>query len=32
MLSKATGVTPAALRRLIAQETNGAELGFLGSS
>jgi K+-transporting ATPase ATPase C chain len=32
MVSKATGVSPSALRRLIAKETNGAELGFLGSS
>jgi K+-transporting ATPase c subunit len=32
MVSRATGVSPGALRRLIARETNGAELGFLGSS
>jgi K+-transporting ATPase ATPase C chain len=32
MVSKATGVAPSALRQLIAKETNGAELGFLGSS
>jgi K+-transporting ATPase ATPase C chain len=32
MVSTATGVSPAALRRLIAEETNGEELGFLGSS
>jgi K+-transporting ATPase ATPase C chain len=32
MVSKATGVSPAALRRLIASKTNGAQLGFLGSS
>ncbi len=32
MVSKATGVSPAALRRLIAKETHGAQLGFLGSS
>ena len=32
MVSKATGVAPAALRRLVAEQTHGAELGFLGSS
>jgi K+-transporting ATPase ATPase C chain len=32
MVSKATGVSPSALRSLITRETNGAELGFLGSS
>jgi K+-transporting ATPase ATPase C chain len=32
MVSKATGISPARLRALIAQETNGEELGFLGSS
>jgi potassium-transporting ATPase KdpC subunit len=32
MVSKATGISPARLRALINQETNGAELGFLGSS
>jgi K+-transporting ATPase ATPase C chain len=32
MVSKATGVSPAALRRLIASKTNGEQLGFLGSS
>ena len=32
MVSRATGVSPSALRRLIANETNGEELGFLGSS
>jgi potassium-transporting ATPase KdpC subunit len=32
MVSKATGVSHAALRSLITQQTNGAELGFLGSS
>jgi K+-transporting ATPase ATPase C chain len=32
MVSKATGVSPSALRQLIAKETNGAEIGFLGSS
>ncbi len=32
MVSKATGVSPSALRALIARENNGAQLGFLGSS
>lgn len=32
MVSKATGIAPSRLRRLIARETNGPELGFLGSS
>ena len=32
MVSKATGLAPATLRALIARETNGAQLGFLGSS
>jgi potassium-transporting ATPase KdpC subunit len=32
MVSKATGISPSALRALIARETNGEELGFLGSS
>jgi potassium-transporting ATPase KdpC subunit len=32
MVSKATGISPSALRALIARENNGAELGFLGSS
>jgi potassium-transporting ATPase KdpC subunit len=32
MVSKATGVSPSALRTLIAKETNGAQLGFLGGS
>ncbi len=32
MVSKATGVSPSALRQLIAKETNGEELGFLGSN
>jgi K+-transporting ATPase ATPase C chain len=32
MVSKATGVAPPALRQLIAKETRGEELGFLGSS
>ncbi|HUI05048.1 MAG TPA: potassium-transporting ATPase subunit C [Acidimicrobiales bacterium] len=31
MVSQATGVAPSRLRTLIAQETNGKELGFLGS-
>ena len=31
MVSKATGISPSALRALIARETNGAELGFMGS-
>jgi K+-transporting ATPase ATPase C chain len=32
MVSKATGISPSALRALIARETNGEQLGFLGSS
>ena len=32
MVSKATGISPAALRRLIAKESNRAQFGFLGSS
>jgi potassium-transporting ATPase KdpC subunit len=32
MVSKATGVSASALRALIARETNGEELGFMGSS
>jgi len=32
MVSKATGISPSALRALIARETNREELGFLGSS
>jgi K+-transporting ATPase c subunit len=32
MVSKATGISPSALRKLIARETNGEALGFLGSS
>jgi potassium-transporting ATPase KdpC subunit len=32
MVSKATGIAPAQLRSLIAQQTRGPELGFLGSS
>jgi K+-transporting ATPase ATPase C chain len=31
MVSKATGLSPVALRRLIARQTRGSELGFLGS-
>ncbi len=31
MVSKAAGVSPARLRKLVGQETHGAELGFLGS-
>jgi K+-transporting ATPase ATPase C chain len=32
MVSAATGISSSALRSLIAQETNGEELGFMGSS
>ncbi len=32
MVSRATGIAPATLRALIARESNGAQLGFLGSS
>ncbi len=32
MVSKATGVSASALRALIARETHGPQLGFLGSS
>jgi K+-transporting ATPase ATPase C chain len=32
MISRATGIGPAALRRLIVSQTHGAQLGFLGSS
>lgn len=32
MVSKATGLSPATLRSLIARENNGAQWGFLGSS
>jgi K+-transporting ATPase ATPase C chain len=32
MVSRATGVSRTALRRLIASKTNGEQLGFLGSS
>jgi potassium-transporting ATPase KdpC subunit len=32
MVSAATGISPSALRTLIAKQTNGEELGFLGSS
>ncbi len=31
MVSRATGISPARLRSLIASRTNGAQLGFLGS-
>jgi potassium-transporting ATPase KdpC subunit len=32
MVSKATGLAPATLRALIARQTSGAQLGFLGTS
>lgn len=32
MVSRATGVSPGALRALIASKTRGAQLGFLGSA
>lgn len=32
MISHATGIAPATLRALVSRETNGAQLGFLGSS
>jgi K+-transporting ATPase ATPase C chain len=32
MIAKATGIAPAKLRALIAGESNGAQLGFLGAS
>jgi K+-transporting ATPase ATPase C chain len=32
MVSRATGLSPTALRSLIARETSGAQLGFLGTS
>lgn len=32
MVSRATGISPATLRHLIAQQTHGAQFGFLGSS
>jgi K+-transporting ATPase ATPase C chain len=32
MVAKATGISPHALRKLIARQTHGAEWGFLGSS
>lgn len=32
MVSKATGISPARLRALVVKETQGPELGFLGSS
>jgi K+-transporting ATPase c subunit len=31
MVSRATGLSPSTLKNLISQETQGAELGFLGS-
>jgi potassium-transporting ATPase KdpC subunit len=31
MVSRATGISPSRLRRLISQETQGMQLGFLGS-
>jgi K+-transporting ATPase c subunit len=32
MVTKATGVSPAKLRTLIAQQTHPAQWGFMGSS
>jgi K+-transporting ATPase ATPase C chain len=32
MVSAATGISPASLRSLIARQTNGEQLGFMGSS
>ncbi|HTW06254.1 MAG TPA: potassium-transporting ATPase subunit C [Acidimicrobiales bacterium] len=32
MVSKATGIAPSVLRKLISRETHGAEWGFLGST
>ena len=32
MVARATGIAPSVLRALIASETNGEQLGFLGSS
>ncbi len=32
MVSRATGISPARLRRLVAREAHGPQLGFLGSS
>jgi K+-transporting ATPase ATPase C chain len=32
MVAKATGIAPSTLQNLISRETQGAELGFLGSS
>jgi potassium-transporting ATPase KdpC subunit len=32
MVSKATGLSPGVLRQLVARQTHGAQLGFLGSS
>jgi K+-transporting ATPase c subunit len=31
MVAKATGIAPAALQTLISNQTNSAQLGFLGS-
>jgi K+-transporting ATPase ATPase C chain len=31
MVARATGISAAALRHLISQQTNGMQLGFLGS-
>ena len=31
MVSRATGISPSALRNLISQQTQGMQLGFLGS-
>ena len=31
MVSRATGLSAATLQRLISQQTNGMQLGFLGS-
>jgi potassium-transporting ATPase KdpC subunit len=32
MVSRATGLSPSVLRRLVVSQTQGAELGFLGTS
>jgi K+-transporting ATPase ATPase C chain len=32
MVSRATGLSASVLRRLISQQTQGAELGFMGTS
>jgi len=32
MVSNATGISPSRLRALISRQTQGPELGFLGSS